>query len=69
MHTIQKNLVRAGTVNNRADNAQIFENKSQSPLFAKKIFCGSQSFSQNIKSWEGPVKSCFSLEFSPLTDW
>jgi len=43
--------------------------ESQRPMFVKKIFRAHQSFSQNIKAWEGPIKSDFSVGVPPLTDW
>jgi hypothetical protein len=71
MNTLQKHFLRAGDVaiKSRADDAEIFAIGSQNPMFATKIFCARQSFSRNIKSWEGPVKSYLPLEVPPLTDW
>jgi hypothetical protein len=59
MSTIQNDLVLTGDVVTKscADDVKLFAAGSQSPMFPKKIFCARQIFSQNINSWEGPVKS------------
>jgi hypothetical protein len=62
MNTIQKVSTRAG------DEGK-FAVENQGPMFVKKIFCTRQSFSQNIKAWEGPIKSDLSVGVPPLTDW
>ena len=69
MNTLQKQFLRAGdvTTKSQADDAETFAIESQRPKFAKKKFCASQSFSRNIKSWEGPSKS-FPLGVPPPTD-
>jgi hypothetical protein len=71
MNTILKTFVRTGDVamKSRADDVEIFGIGSKSPMFVKKIFCASQGFSRNIKSWEGPVKSRLPLGVPRLTDW
>jgi len=71
MNAFQMKLIRIRdvTVKNQTNDAAIFALGSQSPVFVKKKFCASQSFSQNIKSWKGPVKACLPLQVAPLTDW
>jgi hypothetical protein len=71
MNTLQTHFTRAGDValKSRTDNEEILAIENQTPMFVKKIFCASQSFSRNIKSWEVPVKSFLPLEVPPLTDW
>ena len=53
----------------RVDAGEILALGSQSPIFVKKVFRARQSFSRNIKSWEGPVKTYLPLGVAPLTDW
>jgi hypothetical protein len=62
MNAMQKHFMRAG------DEGK-FAVEGHSPMFVKKIFCTRQSFSQNIKAWEGPIKSDLSVGVPPLTDW
>jgi len=71
MNAIQKDFRQAGnfTTNNHADAAEKFAIESQRPMFVRKIFCRRQSFSQNIKAWEGPMKSYPPIGPFPPTDW
>ena len=71
MNTLQTNLVRTVGVAMKTgvDDAKVLAIGSSGQMFVKKIFCVSQSFRQNIKTWEGPVKTCLPLEVARLTDW
>ena len=61
MNTIQKHFTRLGDEGN-------LEIESRSPMFVKKVFCTRQSFRQNIKAWEGPIKSYLPIGVPPLSD-
>jgi hypothetical protein len=71
MNTIQKHFMRTedGVTESGACDEGKVAVESQRPMFVKKIFCTRQSFKQNIKAWEGPVKSDLSTGVPPLTDW
>ena len=71
MNTIQKHFMRTGdaVTKSGADEAEKLAVESQRPMFVKKIFCTRRNFNQNIKAWEGPVKSNRSIGVPPLTDW
>ena len=63
--------MRAGNIatNGRAEDEGKLAIENQRHMFVKKIFCTRQSFSQNIKAWEGPIKSYLPIGVPPLTDW
>jgi hypothetical protein len=64
MNPLPNNLVRTGdaAMKSRADDVEIVAIEGQRPMFAKKTFSARQSFSRNIQSWEGPVKSGLLLD-------